>query len=378
MKKILLLLSIVMCCSFGVNAAFTQVSLQIIDEGGLQSQELPESGMPLVDLSEGGTNAESVFKVDGFRALTTGTVQGVKICASIYPVDTEPEVWHEVDGQNIGSDEWGVSGLDINLLKDLNQGTSYILEVYFEGIDGSGNKFYYNNGGENYKVCFMPGKEQSEVSFYDQETAGLTMYVDARMVNFVLNGDGTKTPDGHLGNISSLILDEYWVRCLRESGVELEDVSLQWRLCDPDGEVLNGWNRVDYQYQMDEDGDKHKKYFYASNLVIDLLNTCSPGNDYVLEIMYQLINSKNGKYYFFGKNEEVGRFYFSFGHNPVEILGDFDNSGLVDVEDVNAAINIILKVKTQSDYPGNGDMDDNGMIDVEDVNALINIILKID
>ena len=31
MKKILLLLSIVMCCSFGVNAAFTQVSLQIID-----------------------------------------------------------------------------------------------------------------------------------------------------------------------------------------------------------------------------------------------------------------------------------------------------------------------------------------------------------
>ena len=59
------------------------------------------------------------------------------------------------------------------------------------------------------------------------------------------------------------------------------------------------------------------------------------------------------------------------------ILGDLDGSGIVDVEDVNAAINIILKLNTMSDYPGNGDMDNSGMIDVEDVNAMINIILKL-
>ena len=58
------------------------------------------------------------------------------------------------------------------------------------------------------------------------------------------------------------------------------------------------------------------------------------------------------------------------------LLGDFDNSKVIDVEDVNAAINIILKIKTMADYPGNGDMDNNGFIDVEDVNAIINIILK--
>ena len=50
---------------------------------------------------------------------------------------------------------------------------------------------------------------------------------------------------------------------------------------------------------------------------------------------------------------------------------------MVDDEDVNAAINIILKLNNISDYPGDGDMDDNGIIDVEDVNALINIILKL-
>ncbi|MBO7609458.1 MAG: M6 family metalloprotease domain-containing protein [Muribaculaceae bacterium] len=59
------------------------------------------------------------------------------------------------------------------------------------------------------------------------------------------------------------------------------------------------------------------------------------------------------------------------------LLGDIDNSGIIDVEDVNAAINIILKIKNMSDYPGNGDMDGNGYIDVEDVNAIINIILKL-
>ncbi|MBO7608913.1 MAG: hypothetical protein J6S96_01755, partial [Muribaculaceae bacterium] len=59
------------------------------------------------------------------------------------------------------------------------------------------------------------------------------------------------------------------------------------------------------------------------------------------------------------------------------ILGDLDGNGFVDVEDINAAINIILKNKSMSDYPGNGDMDGNGMIDVEDVNAMINVILHL-
>lgn len=69
-----------------------------------------------------------------------------------------------------------------------------------------------------------------------------------------------------------------------------------------------------------------------------------------------------------------GRVVIKRGSAP-GILGDLDGSGIVDVEDVNAAINIILKLKTVVDYPGNGDMDGNGIIDVEDVNAIINIIL---
>lgn len=59
------------------------------------------------------------------------------------------------------------------------------------------------------------------------------------------------------------------------------------------------------------------------------------------------------------------------------VTGDINGDGIVDVEDVNATINIILKLNTSNDYPGNADLDGSGIIDVEDVNALINIILKL-
>ncbi|MBO7609443.1 MAG: hypothetical protein J6S96_04505, partial [Muribaculaceae bacterium] len=69
--------------------------------------------------------------------------------------------------------------------------------------------------------------------------------------------------------------------------------------------------------------------------------------------------------------------YYGKAYKSNAVSGDVDGNGMVDVEDVNAAINIILKLKTVGDYLGNGDMDGNGIIDVEDVNAIINIILKV-
>lgn len=57
--------------------------------------------------------------------------------------------------------------------------------------------------------------------------------------------------------------------------------------------------------------------------------------------------------------------------------GDVTGDNKVDVEDVNAVINIILKGKTAEDYPGIADVTGDGKIDVEDVNAIINIILKV-
>ncbi len=59
------------------------------------------------------------------------------------------------------------------------------------------------------------------------------------------------------------------------------------------------------------------------------------------------------------------------------VNGDVDGNGIVDVDDVNAIINLILLYDQYKDkYPGNADVDGNGMVDVDDVNTVINIILN--
>ena len=67
----------------------------------------------------------------------------------------------------------------------------------------------------------------------------------------------------------------------------------------------------------------------------------------------------------------------NFVEIPVEddVPGDVTGESEVDIEDVNAIINIILKVKTQDDYPGNSDLNSDGAVDVDDMNMVINIIL---
>ena len=60
---------------------------------------------------------------------------------------------------------------------------------------------------------------------------------------------------------------------------------------------------------------------------------------------------------------------------PQTLKGDVNGDGKVDVEDVNAVINIILELKSAKDYKGVADVTGDGKVDVEDVNAIINIIL---
>ena len=64
------------------------------------------------------------------------------------------------------------------------------------------------------------------------------------------------------------------------------------------------------------------------------------------------------------------------GSEPVIIVGDVTGEGIVDIDDVNAVINIILNKKPASYYPGISDIDASGIIDIDDVNAIINIILN--
>ena len=58
----------------------------------------------------------------------------------------------------------------------------------------------------------------------------------------------------------------------------------------------------------------------------------------------------------------------------VKALADVTGDGNVDVSDVNLVVNIILGKAQFANYP-NADVDGNGTVDVTDVNAVVNIIL---
>lgn len=60
---------------------------------------------------------------------------------------------------------------------------------------------------------------------------------------------------------------------------------------------------------------------------------------------------------------------------PERLHGDVDGNGIVDVDDVNIAINVILGGNTSSSLLRLADLDGNGIVDVDDVNVVINIIL---
>ncbi|MBR6284531.1 MAG: hypothetical protein IKR25_09595 [Muribaculaceae bacterium] len=60
---------------------------------------------------------------------------------------------------------------------------------------------------------------------------------------------------------------------------------------------------------------------------------------------------------------------------PDGILGDLNGDGTVDVEDINALINVILEFTSPSTLAGNPDINGDGTTDIEDVNALINLVL---
>lgn len=69
------------------------------------------------------------------------------------------------------------------------------------------------------------------------------------------------------------------------------------------------------------------------------------------------------------------QFKFILPHDAELLEGDVNADGIVDVDDMNAIINIILHVKDENDFPGNSDLNGDGIVDVDDMNYVINIIL---
>ena len=59
------------------------------------------------------------------------------------------------------------------------------------------------------------------------------------------------------------------------------------------------------------------------------------------------------------------------------VRGDADGSGVVDVDDLNAVINIMVRKAAWADFPA-ADVNANGVVDIDDLNIVVNVMLHKD
>lgn len=288
-----------------------------LNGGEAFTEELPAEGFPVVDLTDEQTTSLIIEKVE---VQTITSVSDVYFLGTMYSTNggSSGDEWREFEMENKSNGRWMLYfGEGVELVEEdwIGQNKMKTFEFYVKAKDDSGNDIYYNNGGEDYKVIFTTSEGgNSKIQFLKENTAELDLRFNGESYPFLFDDKGNRTPEDQLGQISSLVIDQYFVLFKCENGVNADDVSLQYRVYEEGQEPEGGWNRIDAQQYLNQ-GD-NIKYCYATELNWDVTNGLEPGKNYVLEANYQVV--ADGEYFFLAKGKEGSKFRFTLTENVVQ------------------------------------------------------------
>ena len=350
------------------NERFLSAQVMVVMGDESFTTEMPESNMPEADA---GTTGDK-FEVNGFRAtvqIGEQEMQKVRMYASIYPIEGGDAVTElMIEGVNVDPGVWAAENQHISLLDGLELDHTYRLVFYFEGKTASGDKIYYNNGGENYKVTFTYSAAAQEDVIITKGTVRLFSDIGEYTYTFTSNG---RDPQEQVGSVGLLILDEFTLELERQSRVHFSSVSLQYKLYE-DGRDGN-WNTILSQQEQDL-GSKLEKRFSASGINLDVLKDCDPNKDYVLEVMFQVVDDNN-KYYFLKPDDR----FIRFSKVPQSVRGDVNGDGAVTATDIACVVNVLAGLEDASIYEGRADVTgDGGAVTAADIAAIVNILAGLD
>ena len=121
-------------------------------------------GYPAMDMTSEMTSSLVIQKID---VQTTGTVSGVAFTATMYKTENglQPDDgWRTFPLNDLGNGQWQLDlGPGIDLI-DSEMTSPRTFQFYLKAQDGAGNDIYFNNGGEDYKLLFVPGKGDQPVT----------------------------------------------------------------------------------------------------------------------------------------------------------------------------------------------------------------------
>ena len=288
-----------------------------LNGGEAFTQEIPAEGFPVVDLTDEQTTSLIIEKIE-VQAIES--VSDVSFLGTMYSTNSgsSGDEWREYNMEYKSNGRWMLYfGEGVELVEEdwIGQNKTKTFEFYVQAYSGTGSQLFYNNGGANYKVTFSTGNGASDkIQFLKENTAELDLRFNGESNPFLFDDKGNRTPDDQLGEISSLVIDQFFILFKCESGVSTKDVSLQYRVYEEGQEPEGGWNRIDAQQYLNQ-GD-NIKYCYATELNWDVTNGLEPNKNYILEAHYQIV--ADGEYFFLGKGKEGSKFRFTLTENVVQ------------------------------------------------------------
>lgn len=315
--RILTLLMALFAFAWSAKAdGITSLKLTISHNGGPSfTQEFPASGWE--ELVLGGQTTSLI--ISKMEVQTSGSMQAVMLQGTIYNTSqggpSGSNEWRTMPLENKGSGKWELdmgAGVDLIEAGWLNGNKTKTFEFYVQAYNGLGNQFLYNNGGANYKVTFSTGEGGDwKIKFLEESTADLLLNVGGEGRSYSFNGDGSRTPEDQLEQISSLAIDQFALWFRYNEGVSTNDVSFQYRVYEEGQEPEGGWSRIDAPQFYDQ--GSNTMFFYTDMMGLDVTNGLEPNKDYVLEVNYQIV--VDGEYFFLGKNKEGSKFRFFLTEN---------------------------------------------------------------
>lgn len=161
--------------------------------------------------------------------------------------------------------------------------------------------------------------DNENVQWLTTSTAELYLVTGEGSLHYSYNGDGTRDNTTMPGDVDMLAVNFFSIYYNLADSVDITHASMQYMIC-PEGESEGQWNTLEcneVNTLVSPRKNTHRSTFNEQKMISRDL---SPGN-YVLRIMFQLIDDE-GQYYFFGKDNDNFVFYFSM-NEPMdpEIVG---------------------------------------------------------
>lgn len=307
----------------------TSVKLTVSHNGGSSRViYLASDDYPTIDLSQVSTSSLILQKVE---IETSGTISNVKIMGTLYNAQSNPDFWLNIPITSQGNEKWSyTSGAEGELVEQNADSKPKIFEFYIAAKDGNNNDVLYNNGGQNYKIYFTQGEyaEEKAVKFYKDETAEIDFLYNSKdeiggsLLKCKFTGDSELTDDSDEMpvQLSSLIIKNFNVYFVTNLDVEIDNVVMFYSVYEsgqsPNYSIMFG-NLLasNLEYNQETQTSSYHISYGVDDASIDLTQSLIPGNDYVLQFLFQ-VTTKDNKTFILGNKTNKLLFNFEYVEAP--------------------------------------------------------------